>query len=133
MRREEKFTDKKSLKISSLQTDYLNIDSSSGFGRDSERAHAVQTECKFCRVVNHSKDFFFKRIRKEKEKSRTVDVSSKRNMERTPREYLGCESEDHRIAKCPKEVCLNEKGNYIMVRMKTDTEHLCKKGDRVQE
>ena len=35
LRREEKFTDKKSLKISSLQTDYLNIDSSSGVGRNS--------------------------------------------------------------------------------------------------
>ena len=38
LRREEKFTDKKSLNISSIQTDYLNLDSSSGFGRDSERA-----------------------------------------------------------------------------------------------
>ena len=31
LRREEKFTDKKSLNISLLQNDYLNIDSSSGF------------------------------------------------------------------------------------------------------
>ena len=43
LRREEKFIDQKSLNISSLQTDYLNLDSSSGFGRDSEKAHAVQT------------------------------------------------------------------------------------------
>ena len=35
LRREETFTDQKSLNISSLQTDYLNLDSSSGFGRDS--------------------------------------------------------------------------------------------------
>ena len=35
VRREEKITDKKSLNISSLQTDYLNLDSSSGFGRNS--------------------------------------------------------------------------------------------------
>ena len=48
LRREEKFTDQKSLNISSLQTDYLNLDSSSGFGRNSERAHAVQTKCTFC-------------------------------------------------------------------------------------
>ena len=54
MRREEKFTDKKSLKISSLQTDYLNIDSNSGFGRDGEKKHDVQTECTFCGGVNHS-------------------------------------------------------------------------------
>ena len=43
LRREEKFIDQKSLNILSLQTDYLNIDSSSGFYRDSERAHDVQT------------------------------------------------------------------------------------------
>ena len=41
LRREEKFIDKKSLNISSLQTDYLNRDSSSGFVRNNERAHDV--------------------------------------------------------------------------------------------
>ena len=48
LRREETFTDQKSLKISSLKNNYLNLDSSSGFGRHSERAHAVQTDCTFC-------------------------------------------------------------------------------------
>ena len=43
LRREEKFTDKKSLNISLLQTNYLNLYCSSVFDRDSERAHAVQT------------------------------------------------------------------------------------------
>ena len=38
LRREEIFTDQKSLNISSLQTDYLNLDRSSGFGINSERA-----------------------------------------------------------------------------------------------
>ena len=42
LRREEKFTDQKYLFISSLQTDYLNLDSSSDFGRNSERANNVQ-------------------------------------------------------------------------------------------
>ena len=41
LRREETFNDQKSLNISSLQTDYLNLDSSSGCGRNSERSHAV--------------------------------------------------------------------------------------------
>ena len=41
LRREETFTDQTLLNISSLQTDDLNLDSSSGFGRDSESAHAV--------------------------------------------------------------------------------------------
>ena len=44
LRREDKFLDKKSLNISSLQTDYPNLDSRSCFDRDSERAHDVQTE-----------------------------------------------------------------------------------------
>ena len=101
MRREEKFTDQKSLNISSLQTDYLNLDSSSGFYRDSERAHDVQTECTFCGGINHSSEQCFKRIRKEKKKARVFDVSSNRQMERMPRKYFRCGSEDHMIAKCP--------------------------------
>ena len=67
MRREKTFTDQKSLNISSLQTDYLNLDSSSVLGRDSEKAHDVQTECTFFGGVNHSAEQCFKRIRKEKE------------------------------------------------------------------
>ena len=109
LRREEKFTDQKSLNISSLQTDYLNLDSSSGFDRDGERAHAVQTECNFFRGINHYAEQCLKRIRKEKEKSRAVDVSSNIQMERTPRKCFRCGSEDHIIAKCPKELCFNEK------------------------
>ena len=54
LRREENFPDQKSSNISSLQTDYLNLDSSSGFDKDSEMAHDVQTECTFCGGVNHS-------------------------------------------------------------------------------
>ena len=53
-RREENFTDQKSLNISSLKISYLNIDSSSGFGRNSERAHTIQTKCTFCGDTNHS-------------------------------------------------------------------------------
>ena len=66
LRREETFTDQKSLNISSLQTDYLNIDIISGFRRNSERAHAVQTKCIFCGGNNHSAEKCFKSIRKEK-------------------------------------------------------------------
>ena len=64
LRREEKLTDQKSLNISSLQTDYLNLDSSSGSSRNSERAHAIQTKCTFCGGNNHSAEKCFKRIRK---------------------------------------------------------------------
>ena len=66
MRREENFKDQKSLNISSLKTDDLNLDSSSGFGRDSERAYVVQTESTFCGGINHYAEQFFKRIRKKK-------------------------------------------------------------------
>ena len=66
LRREDKFTDQKSLSISSLHTDYLNLDSSSGFGRNSERANIVQTKCIFCGGINHSVEKCFKRIRQEK-------------------------------------------------------------------
>ena len=44
LRGEEIFTEKKSLSISSLQTDYLNLDSRSGFGGNSERANTAQTK-----------------------------------------------------------------------------------------
>ena len=108
LRREETFLDQKSLNISSLQTDYLNLDSSSGFDRDSERANDVQKEITFCGGNNHSAEQCFKRIRKEKEKARAVDVSSNRQVERPPRKCFRCGSEDHFIAKCPKEACFNE-------------------------
>ena len=74
LRKEEKFTYQKSLNISSLQTDYLNIDSSSGFGINIERGHAVQTKCTFCGGTNHYAEKCFKRIGKEKEKTRFVDA-----------------------------------------------------------
>ena len=53
IRREEKFTDQKYLSILSLQTDYLNLDSSSGYGKNSERENLVQTKCTFCGSANH--------------------------------------------------------------------------------
>ena len=121
MKREENFTDQKSLKISSLQTDYLNLDSSSGSSRNIERAHAVKTKFTFCGVNDHSAKKCFKRTRKEKEIYRVVDVSYNRNTERPPRKCCRCGSEDHMIAKCPKppkdnekrrrQVFFNEKGN----------------------
>ena len=55
-RREEKFTDQKSLNISSLQTDYLNIDSSSGSSRNIEIANYVHTKCTFCGGNNNSEE-----------------------------------------------------------------------------
>ena len=45
LRRDGKFTDQKSLFISYLQTDYLNIDIISGCGKKSERTNIVQKKC----------------------------------------------------------------------------------------
>ena len=50
MRRDKKSTDQKSFKNSSQQTDYLNLDSSSGFGGNSEISHAVQKSTLFVEV-----------------------------------------------------------------------------------
>ena len=68
LRREEKITDKKSLNISSLQTDHLNLDISSGFGRNNEKENTVQKKGTFCGGTNHSAEKYFKSIRQEKEK-----------------------------------------------------------------
>ena len=54
----------------------------------------------------------FQKDKKGKVKVRAVDVSSNRQVERTPRKCFRCVSEDLMIAKFPKQVCFNEKGNY---------------------
>ena len=102
LRIEGKFTDQKYLSISSLQTDYINIDSSSGCGRNSERAKTVHTKCTFREGANHSSEKCFKRIRKEKEKARAAGDLDNRRTERTPQKCFRCGSEDHLIEKCPK-------------------------------
>ena len=78
LRIEDKFTNQKLLNFSSLQTDYLNLDRSSGFGSNSEITHAVQIKCTFCGGTNLSAEKCFKSIRKEKDKARAVDVSDNR-------------------------------------------------------
>ena len=96
-KREEKFTDQKSLNIPSLQTDYLNLDTSSDFGIKSEKANTVQTKFTSCGVANHSAKKCFKRIRQEKEKSRADGALNNRPAEWTPRKCFRCLSEDHLI------------------------------------
>ena len=100
LRREEKFTDQKYLSISSLQNDDINLDSSSGCGRNSERANLLQTECTFCGCDNHSAEKRFKNIRKDKEKDRAAGDLDNRCSERTLHFRYG--SEDNLIAKYPK-------------------------------
>ena len=55
LRGEEKFPEQKFLNISSLQTDYLNLDNSlSGYSRHNEKANSSQTKCTYCGINNHS-------------------------------------------------------------------------------
>ena len=51
--RREKNTDQKYLSITSLQTEFLNLDSISGYGRNNEREDPVKTKCTFYEVTNH--------------------------------------------------------------------------------
>ena len=51
IRREEKFTDQKYLSISSLQTDYLNLDSSSGCVRNNERKTLFRQSALFVEML----------------------------------------------------------------------------------
>ena len=109
LRREGIFTDKKYLSISSSQTDYLNIDRISGFGKNKEREKLVQKRCTFCGDANCSSEKYFKRIIEEKGNARAVGDLENRRTERNPRKRFRCGYENHLIAKCPKPLKENEK------------------------
>ena len=66
LRGEGKFTDQKYLSISSLQTDYINIDSSSGCDKNSERANLIHKKCIFVELPTIKQ----KNVSKESEKKR---------------------------------------------------------------
>ena len=93
LRREKHFTDQKYLSISSLQTDYLNLDRSSGFGRNGKRANIVHAKCTFCGGNNLSVEKYFKSIIQAKEKSRAAGHLDNRRMEWTPQKYFRCGSQ----------------------------------------
>ena len=57
LRREESLL--KYLSISSLHTDYLNLDRSSGSGRNNDRENIVQAKCTFCGGTNHPTNISF--------------------------------------------------------------------------
>ena len=89
LRRKEKYPDQKFLNLSSLQTDYLNLDNSvSGSSRHNERAQSIQKKCTFCGLNNHSVGKCFKNNRKEKEKTRAAGTSSNKNSDRPARKNL---------------------------------------------
>ena len=103
LRGKEKYPDQKCLNISSLQTEYLNLDSSqSGSSKQNEKENPAKAKCTYCGLTNHSLEKCLKKIRKEKEKSRSAGTSSNKNSDRPARKYFRCGSEDHLIEKCPK-------------------------------
>ena len=128
LRIEGKFTNRKSLNISSLQTDYLNLDSRLSFIRNSERAHAVHTKCTFCGGTNPSAEKCFKRIIMEMKKSRAVDVSDNRQTKRPPWKCFRCGSEYHLIAKFPKLPKDNDK-RQKQVSCSEKVNHACDRGE----
>ena len=70
----------------------------------------------------------YKRIRKEKEKARAVDVSYNRHTERPSWKCFRCESEYHMIAKCPKPPKDNEKRRK-QVRFNEKCNRACDNGE----
>ena len=79
LRREEKYPDQQCLNISSLQTEYLNLDSSqSGSSKQNEKANSAKAKCTYCGLSNHSVEKYSNKIRKEKEKNRSAGTSSKK-------------------------------------------------------
>ena len=61
--REEKCTDQKYLSITFLQTDYLNLDSSSVSGKNSKKSNLVQKKCTFVEVLTILQKYFQKNIK----------------------------------------------------------------------
>ena len=72
LRWEGKFTDQKYLYNTSLYTDYLNGDISSGSGKNNERANIVHKKYTPCGGANHSAENYFKSIINDKEKYRAA-------------------------------------------------------------
>ena len=100
------------MNISSLQTEYLNLDSSkSGPNKHNEKANSAKAKCTYCGLTNHSVEECFKNIRKEKEKARSAGALSNKNSYRPAWKCFICGSEDHLIAKCPKPPKDREKKN----------------------
>ena len=100
LRIEELYPDQKCLNISSLQTEYLNLDNSlSGSSGHNEKENSAKTKCTYYGPNNHSVEKCFKKIRKEKEKARSAGTSSNKNSDRPTLKCFRCGSEDHLIAK----------------------------------
>ena len=89
LRREGNLTYRKYLSITFLQTDYLNLDRSSGSGRNNERENIVNTKWNFCGGTNHYEDTCFKKIIKDKETHCVAgDLDRQRTERKTKKMFL---------------------------------------------
>ena len=70
LRREEKVTDQKNIYVSSLQTEYLNLDSSSGYEKKREKKH-LQAKFIFCEG-SHLTENVLKIIKTRRKRRRMV-------------------------------------------------------------
>ena len=128
LRREEKYPDQKCMNISSLQTEYLNLDSSqSGSSKQNEKSNSAKAKCTYCGLSNHSVVFFFFKIRKENEKDRSAGTSSNKNSDRPTWKCFRCGSEDHLIKNVPihlktvrKDASLANLRKKVIVRKTTE-------------
>ena len=102
LRREENFTEQQYLSISSLKTNYLNLDRSSGYSRNNERSNIVQTKCTFYGGTDNFTEKCFKKISKDKLKSRAACDQDRQRTERTPCKCFRWGSVYCLIDKCPK-------------------------------
>ena len=68
------------------------MNSSSGFGRNSEKANTVLTKYTFCGGFNCSAEKCFKSIRQKKEKARAAGASENRRTKWTTQKCFICGS-----------------------------------------
>ena len=102
LKREEMYPDQKCLNISSLQTEYSNLDSSqSSQGKQNEKSNSAKEKCTYCGLTNHSVEKCFKNISKEKEKARSAGASSNKSSDGPAQKCFRCRSEDHLIENVP--------------------------------
>ena len=127
LKREETFTDQKSLSITYLQIEYLNMDNIPGYGKNNERENIVHIKCTLSGGGNRSAEKYFKKILKDKKKARADDDSDKQWTGRTTPKCFRCGSVDHLTSKCPKPPRDNENGRSKYVSMKVVLMHRKKK------
>ena len=103
------FTDQKYLSISSLQTNYLNLGSSPGFGKIVKEKTLFRKSAPFVEVLITLRKILSKRSDRKKENFRAAGHSDNRQTERPPPKCFICGYEDHLIAKCPNPPKDNQK------------------------